>query len=105
MVAVNETSGAAVAGSSPNSKEASPTKVEEQRQEYIVLKQEHKVSYRCSLPLQKRSKDQKGMHKSSASFQLLSFLHYGEVFQTAEKLLKIEEYSEAQNLQNVPIRN
>ena len=33
MVAVNETSGAAVAqaGGSPNSKEASPTKVEEQR--------------------------------------------------------------------------
>ena len=32
MVAVNETSGAvAQAGGSPNSKEASPTKVEEQR--------------------------------------------------------------------------
>ena len=33
MVAVNETSGAAVAqaGGSPNSKDASPTKVEEQR--------------------------------------------------------------------------
>ena len=31
MVAMNETSGAAVAGGSPNSKEASPTKVEEQR--------------------------------------------------------------------------
>ena len=43
MVAVNETSGAAVAGGSPNSKEASPTKVEEQRQEYIVLKQKTSV--------------------------------------------------------------
>ena len=39
-------------------------------------KQEHKVSYRCSLPspLQKRSKDYKGLHRSSASFELLSFL-------------------------------
>ena len=39
-------------------------------------KQEHKVSYRCSLPspLQKRSKDYKGLHWSSVSFELLSFL-------------------------------
>jgi len=35
MVAVNETSGAAVAGGSPNSKEASPTKVEEQSPEEL----------------------------------------------------------------------
>ena len=34
------------------------------------------MSYRCSLPspLQKRSKDYKGLHRSSARFELLSFL-------------------------------
>ena len=40
------------------------------------LKTRTKVSYRCSLPspLQKRSKDYKGLHRSSASFELLSFV-------------------------------
>ena len=43
---------------------------------FLFKKQEHKVSYRCSLPspLQKRSKDYKGLHRTSASFALLSFL-------------------------------
>ena len=43
--------------------------------ELSYLKQEHKVSYRCSLPspLQKRSKDYKGLG-CSASFELMSFL-------------------------------
>ena len=50
MVAVNETSGAAVAqaGGSPNSKDASPTKVEEQRQESLVQKANHNYQYLCS---------------------------------------------------------
>ena len=65
------------------------------------------MSYRCSLPspLQKRSKDYKRLHRSSAGFKLLSF-HWlwQEVSQRAEKLLdKVEENSEAQNLQNLPI--
>ena len=63
------------------------------------FKQEHKVSYRCSLPslLQKRSKDYKGLHRSPANFELLSFLRLWE----AKKILaKVQENSEAQNLQN-----
>ena len=63
-----------------------------------VQKQEHKVSYRCSLlsPLQKRFKDYKGLG-GSASFELLSFLRlYQEVSQLSEKLLaKVNENSEA----------
>ena len=59
-----------------------------------VCKQEHKVSYRCSLPspLQKRSKDYKGLG-GSASFELLSFLRlWQEISQKAEKLLaKVEQ--------------
>ena len=85
----------------------------------IVVKQEHKVSYRCSLPspLQKRSKDYEDLHLSSASvlaqitqrmlvqqLLLLSFLFlwlWQEVSQLFEKLLsKVKENSEAQNLQN-----
>ena len=64
-------------------------------------KQEHKVSYRCSLPspLQKRSKDSKELHCRFASFELLSFLWlWKEVSQKAEKLLakvKEKENSEA----------
>ena len=60
------------------------------------------MSCRCSLPspLQKRSKDNKGLHRSSASFLWL----WQEVSQKAEKLLaKVQENSEAQNLQNLPI--
>ena len=51
------------------------------------IKQEHKVSYRCSLPspLQKRSEDYKGLG-GSASFELLSFLWlWQEVSQISEK--------------------
>ena len=65
----------------------------------ILRKQEHKVSYRCSLPspLQKRSKDSKELHCRFASFELLSFLWlWKEVSQKAEKLLaKVKENSEA----------
>ena len=50
-----------------------------------IFKQEHKVSYRCSLPppLQKRSKDYKILHGTSASFLWL----WKEVSQKSEKLL------------------
>ena len=46
-----------------------------------------------------------GLHKSSASFELLSFLWlWQEVFQKAEKLLaKVKENSEPQILKNLPI--
>ena len=50
----------------------------------VRFKQEHKVSYRCSLPspLQKRSKDYKGLG-CSASFELMSFLQlWQEAFRT-----------------------
>jgi len=61
----------------------------------VAKKQEHKVSYRCSLPspLQKRSKDSKELHCRFASFELLSFLWlWKEVSQKAEKLLaKVKE--------------
>ena len=64
----------------------------------LLLKQEHKVSYRCSLPspLQKRFKDYKGLG-GSASFELLSFLRlYQELSQLSEKhLAKVNENSEA----------
>ena len=41
---------------------------------WFWFKQEHKVSYRCSLPspLQMRSKDYNGLHRSSANFELLT---------------------------------
>ena len=68
-----------------------------------VIKQEHKVSYRCSLPLplQKRSKDYKGLHKRVfASFDLLSFLRlWQELFKSRKLLAKAEENSVGQNLQ------
>ena len=66
------------------------------------LKTRTKVSCRCSLPspLQKRSKDYKWLHWCSTSFLRL----WQEVSQKAEKLLAIvQENSEAQNLQNLPI--
>ena len=52
-------------------------------------KQEHKVSYRCSLPspLHKRSKDCKGLG-GSASFELLSFPQlWQEVSKLSENFL------------------
>ena len=64
----------------------------------FIHEQEHKVSYRCSLPspLQKRFKDYKGLG-GSASFELLSFLRlYQKVSQLSEKLFaKVNENSEA----------
>ena len=65
------------------------------------MKQEHKVSYRCSLPssLQKRSKDYKVLGGSASCLRL-----WEEVSHLSEKpLAKVKENSEAQNLQNLPI--
>ena len=69
-----------------------------------LSKQEHKVSYICSLPspLQRRSKDYKGLG-GSAIFKLLSFLWlWQEVYQLSEKFCaKVAKNSEAKNLQNL----
>ena len=87
----------------------SPTAMSISRSEILKgEKQEHKVSYRCSLPspLQKRSKDYKGLGGSSI-FELLScFRLWQEVSEKllSEKLLaKVVENSEPQNLQKLPI--
>ena len=64
--------------------------------------QEHKVSYRCSLPspLQKGSKDYKILHRSSARF-----FDFGKKFlrNLRNFLPSVQENSEAQNFQNLPI--
>ena len=68
----------------------------------ILRKQEHKVSYRCSLPspLQKGSKDYKILHRSSARF-----FDFGKKFlrNLRNFLPSVQENSEAQNFQNLPI--
>ena len=69
---------------------------------YLKLKQEHKVSYRCSLPspLQKGSKDYKILHRSSARF-----FDFGKKFlrNLRNFLPSVQENSEAQNFQNLLI--
>ena len=72
------------------SQQRHPIAIPQKHQFLILDKQEHKVSYRCSLPspLQKRSKDYKGLG-GSASFELLGFLRlWQEVSQKSEKLLQ-----------------
>ena len=68
----------------------------------MINEQEHKVSYRCSLPspLQKGSKDYKILHRSSARF-----FDFGKKFlrNLRNFLPSVQENSEAQNFQNLPI--